>query len=102
MQPIMPDVLANFPEASFSTATGVYTNYPRDATKKTRLDDRGGARDCSGCGRSDYWIRRKGPCRFRVLKAWMPALCTPLNGVTLFGHPAAAAASGEPNHSPTW
>src|SRR5213075_2200222 len=32
----------------------------------------------------------------------MPASCSPLNGVTLAGHPAAAASVGELNHSPRW
>ena len=34
--------------------------------------------------------------------AWIPALWSPLNGVTVVGQPAAAAASGEPNHRPRW
>jgi hypothetical protein len=32
----------------------------------------------------------------------MPAWCSPLNGVTVFGHPAASASAGELNHRPTW
>ena len=76
--------------------------HPRSTRPKKPDSTIGAGEIAQVCGRSDYWIRRKGPCRFRVLKAWMPALCSPLKGVTLFGHPAAAAASGEPNHSPTW
>ena len=30
----------------------------------------------------------------------MPAVWSPLNGVTVFGHPAAAASFGELNHNP--
>jgi hypothetical protein len=52
---------------------------------------------------SAYFNRLKGPSRFgklRVLSAWIPAVWSPLNRVTVLGHPASAAASGEPNHSP--
>ena len=48
---------------------------------------------------------RSGPwssAQLRVLSTWMPALWSPLNGVTVFGQPAAAASSGELNHRPRW
>ena len=46
---------------------------------------------------------RKGPKslgKFAVFNTWIPALCSPLNGVTVFGQPAFAASAGELNHSP--
>src|SRR6266566_7575910 len=46
---------------------------------------------------------RKGPmssAKLLVLSTWMPAVWSPLNGVTVFAHPAAAASSGELNHNP--
>lgn len=50
-------------------------------------------------------MRRSGPWsswNWRVLSAWMPAVWSPLNGVVVFGHPAALASFGELNHSPRW
>ena len=44
-----------------------------------------------------------GPCKsgkLRVLRTWMPALCSPLKGVTSPGQPALAASAGELNHNP--
>src|SRR5580658_10105206 len=32
----------------------------------------------------------------------MPALCSPLKGVAVFGHPAFAASDAESNQSPRW
>src|SRR5215218_2726932 len=52
-----------------------------------------------------YLILRRGPFRsgkLRVLSACIPAVWSPLNGVTLSGHPAALAASAVPNHNPRW
>src|SRR5215216_5668098 len=52
-----------------------------------------------------YLILRSGPfnaSKLRVLSACIPAVWSPLNGVTLPGHPAASAASAEPNHNPRW
>ena len=34
-----------------------------------------------------------------MLSAWIPALCAPLNGVTVFGQPALTAVAGEPNQT---
>ncbi|MDT5043600.1 MAG: phospholipase/carboxylesterase [Actinoplanes sp.] len=46
-----------------------------------------------------------GPFRsakLRVLMAWIPAVCSPLNGVTVAGQPALTASAGELNQKPTW
>ena len=48
---------------------------------------------------------RSGPWslgKFWLLRTWMPALCSPLNGVTVAGQPALAASFGELNHRPRW
>src|SRR5690348_3584045 len=37
-----------------------------------------------------------------VCSTWMPALCVPLKGVTVFGQPALAASVGLSNHRPRW
>src|SRR6476469_2409059 len=47
---------------------------------------------------SGPWASRK----LRVLSTWIPAVWSPLNGVTVAGQPAAWASAGELNHRPTW
>jgi hypothetical protein len=39
--------------------------------------------------------------KFDVLRTWIPALCSPLKGVTVLGQPAFAASAGLLNHIPT-
>src|SRR5438477_13038606 len=44
-----------------------------------------------------------GPAaKLRVLKAWIPAFCAPLKGVTVFGQQLFTASVGLPNHRPRW
>src|SRR4051794_3687251 len=50
-------------------------------------------------------ILLSGPARagkLRVLSAWTPALCSPLNGVTADWHPALTASLGLLNQMPRW
>src|SRR5438270_9473750 len=50
-------------------------------------------------------IAASGPrpaAKLRVLRAWIPAFCAPLNGVTVFGQPLFTASVGLPNHRPRW
>ena len=50
-------------------------------------------------------MRRSGPLvseNWRVLSAWDPALCSPLNGVGALAQPALPASVGELNQTPTW
>lgn len=58
---------------------------------------------CAG-RRPRYGLKlRSGPesaGKLAVLSTWMPALCVPLNGVTVLAQPALAAALGEPNQIP--
>src|SRR5215213_9178409 len=52
-----------------------------------------------------YWISPSGPSslgKLRVLNAWMPAVWSPSNGVTVSEQPASSASSGLPNHNPRW
>src|SRR5215204_6589174 len=52
-----------------------------------------------------YWISPSGPSslgKLRVLNAWMPAVWSPSNGVTVSEQPASFASSGLPNHNPRW
>jgi hypothetical protein len=46
-----------------------------------------------------------GPCvslNWLVFRTWIPALCSPLKGVTPPGQPALTASFGELNHRPRW
>jgi hypothetical protein len=44
-----------------------------------------------GSKTTGHWTLNSGPAsfgKFEVLSTWIPALCSPLNGVTLLGQPA--------------
>ncbi len=48
-----------------------------------------------------FRLNRGPKCRkLDVLRTWMPARCSPLNGVAVLGQPAFFASSGELNQRP--
>lgn len=86
------------------------TSTPRTRTLKR---EKGGVRSALGqptelfssIEAGSYGIFFNGPLRagkLRVLIACTPAVWSPLNGVSVFGHPALVASSVESNHRPRW
>src|SRR5262249_22268 len=65
--------------------------------------ERGSDRQCE---RRNYGLSiNSGPCRSGnelVFNTWVPALCSPLKGVTFAGQPARCASADELNHRPRW
>ena len=55
---------------------------------------------------ANYGLRlRNGPApmgKFDVFKTWIPALCSPLKGVTVAGQPLFCASWCESNQRPKW
>src|SRR5262249_42668741 len=71
-----------------------FVAYRPDAGEMTRPEAVGPGTTC-----------RKGPWSFAkllVFRTWVPALWSPLKGVTVAGHPAATASADALNQSPRW